>query len=142
MAGTANYKRAYEPEFPEVKILQAALGRRMTKEQLEGLGLLAPPERIYDAPASPLRVSSVRSWPDYERCVLGAPLNHSKSGPDISRADYFWCMMSAQRGHSVEEIARRLMELSSKARENGERYAQKTAQNAVAATDRQHRSRV
>jgi hypothetical protein len=68
-------------------------------------------------------------------------MNHGKTGPDISRADFLWAMMAAQRRHSVEEIARRLMELSSKAKENGESYAERTAQNAVAATDRQHRSR-
>lgn len=140
LAGTSNYKRPYEPNFPEVKILQAAPGRRAAAAQLQGLGLLAPAEPIYEVPP-PFRASSVRNWPDYQRCVLGAPMNHGKTGPDISRADFFWAMMAAQRGHSAEEIVRRLMELSSKAKENGERYAQTTAQNAVAATENQRRSR-
>jgi len=142
MAGTVNYKRKYEPEFPEVNILQAAPGRVVTKAQLESLGLVSAPEPIHVAAATPFRVSSVgRSWPDYERCVLGAPPNHDKSGPDISRADYFFAMLSAQRGHSIEEIAARLMDLSSKAKENGERYARLTAENATAATERQRLSR-
>ena len=45
-------------------------------------------------------------------------------------------------GHGVEETAGRLMEESAKARENGEHYALKTAQNAAAAHHRnQQRSR-
>jgi hypothetical protein len=140
MAGTQNYKSAYAPNFPEVKIPQAAPGMLTTKEQLESLGLLALPRPVFEAPA-PFRVSSLGNWPVYQRCVLGAPMNHSKSGPDISRADFFWAMMAAQRGHGVEDITAKLMELSEKAKENGPRYAQITAQNAVAATDRQRRSR-
>lgn len=140
MAGTPNYKRPHEPNFPEVKILQAAPGRLTTKAQIQGIGLLAAPEQAYEIPA-PFRASSVQNWPDYQRCILGAPMNNGKSGPDISRADFFWAMMAAQRGHGIEEIASRLMEISSKAKENGDRYAQTTAQNAVAAADRQRRSR-
>lgn len=110
----------------------------MTPEQLEQLGLLAArePER----PAPPLRVSlsaGVRSWPDYERCVQGAPMNHGQTGRDVSRADFFFAMLAAQRGHGIEEIAAKLMDLSSKAQENGEQYARLTAENASAATGRQ-----
>jgi hypothetical protein len=50
-------------------------------------------------------------------------------------------MMAAQRGHEVPAIAAKLMEFSEKAKENDERYAQITAQNAVAVVDRQQRSR-
>jgi len=76
-----------------------------------------------------------------KRCVENAPLNHAQTGPDISRADFFWCLMAAQRGWGVEEIAARLMELSAKARENGESYARATARNAAGACNRQQRSR-
>jgi hypothetical protein len=137
MAGTGNYKRKYEPNFPEVRILQAAPGRQTTTAQLESLGLLAASEPVYDAPASPLRVSSRRSWPDYHRCVLGAPAKHGENKPDISRADFFWAMMACQRGFAIPEVSARLMELSSKAKENGQHYADLTAQNAMAATERQ-----
>ena len=142
VAGTVNYKRKYEPEFPTVMVLSATPGRIVTPEVLEQLGLLAGPQPV--AQATPLRVSPSgdRSWPDYQRCVAGAPLNHGKSSPDISRADFFWCLMAAQRGWGEEEIAARLMELSGKARENGEAYARLTAQNATAACARQLRSRV
>jgi hypothetical protein len=44
--------------------------------------------------------------------------------------------MAAQRGFDVDAIAARLMEVSAKARENGESYALITAQNAAAAVPR------
>ncbi len=68
-------------------------------------------------------------------------MKHGENKPDISRADFFFAMLSAQRNHSVEEIAARLMEFSTKAKENGPRYAQLTAENAMAATERQKRGR-
>jgi len=49
--------------------------------------------------------------------------------------------MACRRGHSIEKVASRLMELSSKAKENGQHYAQLTAENAMAAMERQKRSR-
>jgi len=49
----------------------------------------------------------------------------------------FFAMLSAQRGHGIEEIAARLMELSTKAEENGEQNARLTAENAGAAVNRQ-----
>jgi hypothetical protein len=63
-------------------------------------------------------------------------MNNSGTAPDVSRADFFYAMLSSQRGHSIEEIAARLMELSTKARENGERYARLTAENGTAACER------
>jgi RepB DNA-primase from phage plasmid len=135
VAGTLNFKRKYEPDFPAVAIAGANPGRIVTAEQLETLGLLAP---LPAAPAAPLRVSrsSSRNWPDYQRCVQGAPMNHAQTGPDLSRADFFWSMMAAQRGFGIDAIASRLMELSSKAQENGELYARMTAENATAAVSR------
>lgn len=88
-----------------------------------------------------LEFPALTAGADYQRCVLGAPMKHGENKPDISRADFFWVMMCAQRGHGVDQIAVKLMELSDKAKENGERYAKLTAQNAVAASEGQRRSR-
>ena len=50
----------------------------------------------------------------------GAPPNHGNTGPDISRADFTWCMTAFDlEDWTVEEVAERIMTLSSKARENG-----------------------
>jgi hypothetical protein len=52
-------------------------------------------------------------------------------------ADFFWCMMAAQRGWSIEETANKLLQVSAKAQERArlrdEGYALITAQNAAAA---------
>jgi len=62
------------------------------------------------------------------------------SGPDRSMADFFWCMMAAQRGWSIEENANKLMEVSARAQERArlhdEGYALITAQNAAATAAR------
>ena len=73
--------------------------------------------------------------------MQGAPENRDKTGPDISRADFTWCMTAISWGHGIEATAAQLMEESTKARENGERYAQMTAENAAAAVERRQRSR-
>jgi hypothetical protein len=141
IAGTANYKRKYEPDFPTVRIVDATPGRIVTQAQLESLGLVAPPE---PAPAViPLRTrrrhsaaEGERTWPDYQRCVEGAPPNKEGNGPDRSMADFFWCLLAARRGHGIEETANKLLEVSSKAQENARRhdegYTRVTAENAAA----------
>ncbi len=50
-------------------------------------------------------------------------------------------MTAISWGQGTEATAERLMEESTKARENGERYAQMTAENAAAAVARRERSR-
>jgi hypothetical protein len=147
IAGTTNYKRKYEPDFPKVRIVTAAPGRIVTQAALDSLGLVAPPE---PAPAViPLRsrrkhfAAGERTWPDYERCVAGATPNKEGDGPDRSMADFFWCMMAAQRDWGIDEIADKLLEVSARAQERlwlkDEGYALITAQNAAAAASRGRR---
>jgi hypothetical protein len=138
VAGSLNFKEKYAPDFPRVEIEQAQPGRKATPAELERLGLVAAPEptpRQSSAPARPRARASNRKWPDYARCVEGAPLNSDKTGPDISRADFTFCMIAADWGWSVNETAERLMQESPKAqeRENGEAYAARTARAGAAA---------
>jgi hypothetical protein len=143
VAGSLNFKDKYAPDFPTVQIAHSVPGQMASTGQLESMGLVAEPEK----PAPPIfRLSGtdrIRSnkWPSYLRCVNDAPLNHDKTGPDISRADFTWCMTAISWGHGIEATAAQLMEESTKARENGERYAQMTAENAAAAVARRERSR-
>lgn len=139
VAGSLNFKDKYAPTFPRVAIGQVNSGHKTTPSELERLGLVAPAE----APAPPpafrrsLRPRpGNRKWPDYARCVDGAPLNRDKSGPDISRADFSFCMTAIDWGWSVEETAARLIEMSGKAQQNGEGYATLTARNAALAVAR------
>jgi hypothetical protein len=111
-------------------------GRVMTTERLLQIGLLAEPEPVKSFSHRVSNSPAPGSWPEYARCVQGAPMNHDGTAVDISRADYFWCLMAAQRGHGIDEIAAKLMDLSSNASENGEQYARITAENATAAAER------
>jgi hypothetical protein len=138
VAGSLNFKDKYAPDFPRVGIEQAQPGRKTTAAELERLGLVAAP----DAPAPPRFGSNRprartgnRKWPSYALCVKGAPLNADKTAPDISRADFTFCMTAIDWGWSVDETAARLIEESSKAHENGEGYAVRTARNAAAAVN-------
>ena len=79
VAGTTNYKRKYEPDFPTVKIAATAPGRIVTKEQLEAMGLVAAPEPEVAATAFTARTPQSRTgqksptrakvWPDYARSL-------------------------------------------------------------------------
>jgi hypothetical protein len=115
------------PRNPTVTILASVSGRIDKADQLEELGLAArEPEKT-----APVRVSPSGTWPDYQRCVQDAPMKHGENLPDISRANFMWAIMAAQRGHVVDSIADRLREVSSKPDENGERYRRKMPPAAV-----------
>jgi len=155
VAGTANYKRKYEPDFPTVRIGATAPGLIVTKEQLEAMGLVAAPEPEITAPAFTARTPQGRTgqqsatrtkvWPDYARSLAGAPPSRDGSGPDRSMADFTWCMTAIDWGFPIEETAAKLPEVSEKARERVQRrdegYPLITAQNAAAAVERNDQKR-
>lgn len=143
VAGSLNFKDKYAPDFPRVQVAHNAPGLMASGSQLESMGLVAEREKPASSifRLSPMERTRTGKWPSYLRCVQGAPQNRDQTGPDISRADFTWCMTAISWGHSIEETAARLMEESGKARENGERYALLTAQNAAAANERRERSR-
>ena len=66
--------------------------------------------------------------------------------PDRSLADFMWCKWAIQRGHSIEETAEKLSEVSAKAQERirirGDHgYTLLTASNAAAAAERDRERR-
>jgi hypothetical protein len=132
LAGSHNYKAKYSPDYPVVSITDATPGRIVTAKAITPL--LAPAE-----PQSWVaRVTATRQkrWPDYERIIAGAPPNHSGDGADVSRADYLYARISAQFGNAPDAIAAKLLEVSPKAKREGERYATRTAVAAAAALSR------
>jgi hypothetical protein len=133
LAGTENFKVKYHPEFPRVAIVEAVPGRTVTSEQLESLGLVAPPEPAKE-PLLPFRASRggrPQNWPSYQRCLDRAPAARHHKGNDRSMADFVWCMTAIDwGGFSIEATAEKLMEESAKAREKGKDYALQTARNA------------
>jgi hypothetical protein len=132
VAGSANYKQKYAPNFPVVAIRAAQTGRTVTPDELQALGLLAPADPPRLAVQSSTKSRRSLKWPSYTRCLADAPFTNDGQKRDISRADFTWCLIALDWGHSVEETAIRLMEQSAKARENGQSYADMTAQNAAA----------
>jgi hypothetical protein len=133
VAGTANYKTKYAPNFPVVFIRAAQPGRTVTPGELQALELLAPPDPPRREITNPKRSGRSPRWPSYTRCLADAPFSNDGEKRDISRADFTWCLIAIDWGHTVEETAARLMEQSAKARENGQSYADMTAQNAASA---------
>ena len=69
--------------------------------------------------------------------TAAGPITGGGSGPDRSRADYWFCFLAIQWGHGESDTADRLMQESPKAREKGKSYAAQTARQAAAAVDRQ-----
>jgi hypothetical protein len=135
VAGTANYKRKYEPDFPVIAIDLAQPGRTVSPAALQTAGLIVAPEKSAPAKILPRRHGG-RKWPSYKFCVDHAPKAHNADRPDISRADFTFCMTAIDWGFTVEATAARLLEESGKARENGQPYAMETARNAAAAVQR------
>jgi hypothetical protein len=137
LSGTVNYKVKYAPTFPTVSIVSAAPGCIVTPEQLEQAALLAPAEVLARNTHVLRNPAGERRWPDYERCLAGAPQNAEGTGPDRSKADYTFCKFAAQRGFTVEEIVAELPLVSEKARERirlrDPGYVTVTAENGAAA---------
>lgn len=139
ISGSLNFKTKYAPAFPLVEITHANAGHIITTAALNEAGFVAAPEQVRPPRPAASRVSpgSRKRWPSYELCVQGAPPTHGDDRPDISKADFTWARTAIEWGWSVEATASRLMEFSSKAKENGERYAVQTATRAGESVIRQ-----
>jgi hypothetical protein len=137
VSGSLNFKEKYAPAFPLVETVHPSSGLVVTRAELEAIGMVAPPEKT-DPAAIPFsrRRPDARGWPSYQRCVENAPPARGGGRPDISRADFTFCMLAIDWGWTVEQTAARLMQESGKAQENGEDYALRTAQSAAAAIER------
>ena len=140
VSGSLNFKEKYAPAFPRVETVHASPGTVATRADLEALEVVSPPE---EPPAAAVRIRGrrrpgIRNWPSYQRCVDNAPPVHGGGRPDISRADFTFCLLALDWGWSIEDTAARLMQESSKAHDEGEAYALRTARSAAAALQRRH----
>jgi hypothetical protein len=136
VSDSLNFKAKYAPAFPRVGTVHASPGMMVTRAQLEALGVVAPPEKTAAAaiPDSRRRPSG-RGWPNYQRCVENAPPARSGDHPDISRADFAFCLLAIDWGWGIEATAVRLMQESSKAQENGPGYALRTTRAAASVVE-------
>jgi hypothetical protein len=138
IAGSLNVKEKHAPKFPRMATVHTNPGLIVARAELEALGIVAPaePQAPVLAPARVSRPSSARPWPSYQRCLENAPQARGSGRPDVSRADFTWCLIALDWNFCVEETAARLMDESRKAQENGEAYALRTARAAAAAFER------
>ena len=109
-------------------------GRIVSRADLEKLELVAAPEPVKPMPRR--QAGRGGKWPNYQYCIDHAPKAHGGDHPDVSRADFTWCMTAIDWGWSIDDVAGWLMEESEKAQENGQQYALTTATNATAAVQR------
>ena len=145
IAGSPNVKPKYAPDFPAVRIVAVNPGRLVAPGDLEDLvpciaqsrhseaqSRLATPN--HDAKPFLIPAGRVRSWPDYDLVLAGAPPNHNRTGPDRSKADFLWCKWAIERGHNAAAVEERLRELSTKAASRkGEGYIRDTVAAAAKA---------
>jgi hypothetical protein len=113
-----------------VRIAEAQLGLVVTPATLEAMGVVAPPKPApLPLPFIASTTPRTHKWPDYQRVLDNAPIGPS-GNPKRTAADFVWCKIALSWGHSIEDTAARLMEVSTKAQENGEQYSLKTATHA------------
>jgi hypothetical protein len=143
ISGSRNFEPQYAPNFPLIEILACHPGKVVQRAELESRGLVALLEEVNPNPRASLLPADRRKWPSYQRCVQQAPsVRGGENRPDISTADFVWCMTALDWGWSMTATAARLMQESRKAQENGERYAFLTVQNAAAAVARRRGNRI
>lgn len=134
LCGTTNHKKEHAPDFPAVRLVESQRGRTTTAAELHAVGLLieTPTETTTTPPRVPCphRFQS-RTYPDYGRCLKDAPEKQRSEGKDISRADWQFSLIAADRGFNADEIAAELMRVSEKAKTDGIKYAERTAKRAV-----------
>ncbi len=133
VAGSLNFKPNYAPTFPRVEIIHSAPGRITGLADWEALGLVAPPEAHGPALPHGRRATSAKLPTLCGRCAGEAGwewAGYQPGGFHLVR------MIAIDWGWSIEQVAERLMEVSRKGHENGQRYARVTAENAAEAVRR------
>ena len=131
VSGSLNIKEKYAPAFPRVETVHSNPGMVVTRTELEALGVVAPSEKMEPAEIRSSRHrAGAKGWPSYQRYVENAPPARDGDRPDISRADFTFCLLAIDWGWGVEETAARLLQESGKAQDEGERYALRTAKAA------------
>jgi RepB DNA-primase from phage plasmid len=132
LAGSYNFKSIYAPNYPRVRLHSIAPLHAVTVGELDRARLIAPEE-----PCAPRHAPTHRprhrllAWPSYARCLDDAPFARNHEGKDRSAADFNFCLISIDRGWSVEATANQLMAESEKAKSTGYNYALFTAKRAA-----------
>ncbi|MEK6409610.1 MAG: DNA-primase RepB domain-containing protein [Acidobacteriota bacterium] len=135
LAGSYNFKTKYAPDYPRVRLHSIAPLHAVRVGELDRAGLIAREEQTPSAPRhapTHRRRHRLLVWPSYARCLADAPGARNHEGKDRSAADFNFCLISIDRGWSVEATASQLMDESEKAKSTGYSYALFTAKRAAA----------
>ena len=134
LAGSYNFKSQYAPNYPRVRLHSIAPLHAVTVGELYRAGLVAAAEHMPRAPRHALtqrRRNRLLVWPSYARCLADASSAKNHDGKDRSAADFNFCLISIDRGWSIEATANQLMAESEKAKSAGYSYALFTAKRAA-----------
>jgi RepB DNA-primase N-terminal domain len=134
LAGSYNFKSKYAPNYPRVRLHSIAPLHAVTVGELDRAGLIAHEEHTRRArrhAPTHRRTPRLLVWPSYARCLADAPGAKNHQGKDRSAADFQFCLISIDRGWSVEATANQLMAESEKAKFLGYNYARFTAERAA-----------
>lgn len=135
VCGSRNFKEKYAPHFPTIQVIETHSGRTTKREELLESGLLKEEEPSSPPARAPRRGFSSTTWPDYAVELARAPQKNDGTGIDVSRADWKYSLIAADRGFTAEEITDRLLQVSEKVRQMKENearsYAERTAQKAA-----------
>ncbi len=118
---------------PIVRIVHCEMGRVTTIAELDRLGLLAPP--VVRATTSNFKIYADKvptTWPSWEQ-ELGYSKAKKDGTPNRSEADFRWCRTAFRWGWSEMDIATKLCDVSTKARDETAHYINRTVNAARAA---------
>jgi len=139
IAGSLNVKPQYAPHFPIVRVLEANFGLLASAAALEAVIAENRKEEKKEPKAPPCDHSSVQpavrrfptgELPDYGRILRGASMTRENK-PDISRADFHGAGLALKWGYSERAVVNWLKDVSPKARERKDDYAERTVRNAA-----------
>jgi len=134
LAGSYNFKSKYAPNYPRAWLHSVAPLHTVTIGELDHAGMIAPEDHT---PCTPRHAPTHRHrhrllmWPSYARCLADSSRAKNHEGKDRSAADFNFCLISIDRGWSVEATANQLMSESEKAKSTGYKYALFTAKRAA-----------
>jgi hypothetical protein len=134
LAGSYNFKSKYAPNYPRVRLHSIAPLHAVSVSELDRAGLIASKEHPSRAPRhapNHRHRHCLLVWPSYARCLADAPSAKNHEFKDRSAADFNFCLISIDRGWSVEATANQLFAESEKAKSIGYNYALFTAKRAA-----------
>ncbi len=142
MAGSINFKKTYDPDFPTVAVTYANCGQVLTIQDLKQHGFLPddfepsePGEAVEKKVTTTNKNAPTKGnkiWPDYASSLKGAA-RKANDEPDRSDADFRWCCTCWHWGfRDKPEVIKRLMQYSrsNKIVAQREEYAKRTVDRA------------